>query len=274
MRPALAAVIATAVLAVPAVARAGVWYYAWRCSGQCAPNQLAITGEEGPFLTYADCEGARSRDGRAQAFVGPGNLGGLDNCAERDGTAVVVVQPRTTILQRVRASAVGGYGWHVEDSSGADTRGGPTAGLDFEAVFGPHPNFGFEIGTGVQRFSVTAPVYNNTSRTMFIYPWALGLTSTPSLWRGRLRLDLAADILYLYRYCSGCNDGATNGYGARVRGGFDFYWGDYALGIAGLWLWASLGSVGDAVAPTAAQINAPAAIGEISFTWRNPNISW
>ncbi|HET9992219.1 MAG TPA: hypothetical protein VFQ65_26995 [Kofleriaceae bacterium] len=39
------------VIAMPSVARAGFWYYGWRCSGQCAPNQLAITGEEGPFAS-------------------------------------------------------------------------------------------------------------------------------------------------------------------------------------------------------------------------------
>ncbi len=39
-----AVVVVLALVAIPSLARAGVWYYGWRCSGQCTPNQLAITG--------------------------------------------------------------------------------------------------------------------------------------------------------------------------------------------------------------------------------------
>ncbi|HEY1558110.1 MAG TPA: hypothetical protein VGF94_24940 [Kofleriaceae bacterium] len=267
-------VLVVAVVAVPSVARAGLWYYAWRCSGQCAPNQLAITGEEGPFASYADCEAARSRDGRSATFIAAGNLGGLDNCAERGYGASPAVEQRTTVLQRLRVGLVGGAGWHVADAAGNDSRGGTTLGFDFDAVFGPHAGFGFELGVGAQHFSVTAPVYANTSREMFIYPWVLGLTSSPALWRDRLRLDLAADILYLYRSCDGCNDGAGTGYGGQLRAGLDYYRGDYAIGFTGVWMWASLGNTSDPVEPTMAQVNAPTLVYELSLTWRNSNLAW
>lgn len=268
------AVVVVVLVAIPSLAHAGFWYYGWRCSGQCAPNQLAITGEEGPFASYEACEAARASDGRKDTFIAQGNLGGLDNCAERGDGATAAGPTRVTVWQRVRVGAIGGYGWHVQDMMGNDSRGGPTAGLDFDAVFGPHPGFGFEFGVGVQHVSVSAPVYANASRTMYIYPWVVGLTSSPALGRPDLRLDLAADIVYLYRYCSGCNDGAGDGYGAQLRAGIDYYRGNTAVGLCAVWMWASLGNTTDPVEPTMAQVNAPSVVGELSLTWRNAVIPW
>jgi hypothetical protein len=262
-------------LLVPSLADAGLWYYGWRCSGQCAPNQLAITGIEGPFATADDCESARFRDGRKDTFIGPGNLGGLDNCEDRDPATNAQVSHGWLPWQRLRFGVVGGYGWHVLDTMGHDSRGDGTVGFDLALVLGAHTNYGFEFGVGGEHVSVIAPFYGAGAKSMFLYPWRMGLTSSPALWHDKLRLDLAADLLWLYRSCSGCNDSVADGYGASIRAGIDYYVGaNTGLGITAVFMWAMMGDTGDPVQPTPVQIVAPSVLYQISFTVRNSILAW
>jgi hypothetical protein len=210
--------LAGLLLLVPSLAHAGLWYYGWRCSGQCAPNQLAITGIEGPFASAADGESARL---------------------------------------------------------GHDSRGDGTVGFDLALVLGAHTNYGFEFGVGGEHVSVIAPFFGADAKSMFLYPWRMGLTSSPALWHDKLRLDLAADLVWLYRSCSGCNDSITDGYGASIRAGVDYYVGtNTGLGITAVFMWAMMGDTADPVQPTPVQIIAPSVLYQISFTVRNSILAW
>ena len=104
----------------------------------------------------------------------------------------------------------------------------------------------------------------------------IGLTSNPRL-SGGLRLDLAADIVYLYRGCTGCNDMISDGYGADVRVGLDYFPNDgaWGVGLGAVWYWASLGDTSDPVQPTPVQINAPEMLFRASVTWRSTTyVDW
>lgn len=62
---------------------AGAWYYSWSCSGQCAPDRLAISGTEGPFPTEEGCNAARNGDSRRDLVQQSGNVGSVGYCERK-----------------------------------------------------------------------------------------------------------------------------------------------------------------------------------------------
>ncbi len=263
-------------LLMPAVADAGVWYYTWRCSGQCAPDRLGIEGVEGPFATEAQCETVRASDGRKDTFIGPGNLGGLDFCHESDGTGAPARSFNPIAFQRFQVAADGGAGWRLRDAAGAVSPGSSTGGVDLDIILGAHPLLGVDFGVGVQRTSITAPFYGSAPKSMLMIPWTMGFTSSPSLVRGELRLDLAADVVFVYRNgCSNCNDSLTSGFGYELRAGVDYFpRGHYGFGFDAVFMFAKMGDTMDPVEPTPIEIAAPPVLFRLSVSTRNQQLPW
>ena len=65
---------------LPTGAFAGGWAYHFSCSGNCAPDRLAISGYSAAYATQDQCESARSSDPRKDEYLASGNLGGLERC--------------------------------------------------------------------------------------------------------------------------------------------------------------------------------------------------
>lgn len=273
------------VLATARVADAGTWYYKWSCAGACAPNQLSIRGVEGPFASESMCTDARWGDSRRWEFIGPGNLGGLSSCAEYDGTPTAddvgsraVVAP---VTQRYSIAAVGGRGWKVRDETG-DTDGLSTFGIDLNIVMGPRPWIGLETGLGIQRAPIRSPRWTGEVN-MFVIPWTVGFASSPPILRTKsleLRLDLAADIAFLFRAnCEECD--AANVSGSAIawilRGGIDIY--PRAARTPGIGLHAAMwfgkqGSITDDTVNSDIEIIAPRFFVELALLGRNGALFW
>ena len=264
------ALVVGLVVAATQSADAGAWYYGWRCSGECAPNQLAISGTEGPFASEDECNSVRSSDSRRDYFVAAGNLGGLDSCTESDGAASSSSSGggshRPLPLQRFTVGVLSGPGWHANDASGSHPPEGRTTGAELGLVFSGRATFGLEMLFGFQHTSVTSTVYGGAQKSMNMIPWSLGITITPALVRSRrveARLDLAADVGALFRTgCDACDaDGLTSG-GIiwTLRAGLDLYLGHSktaGLALDTLFTWGRMGDIADSLTPTPIEIISP-----------------
>ena len=279
-------VVVVVLSAATRVARAGVWYYTWNCSGQCAPNQLAITGREGPFASQDECDSVRSADSRRETFVAEGNLGGLDFCRDSDdgsGTSSGGSSHPPAPLQRFSLGALGGEGWHVVDPSASYPAGGRTAGLDMNLVLGWRPLFGVEMSIGFQHTSVTAPIYGAAPKSMNMIPWYIGFSSSPPLFRGNVfeaRLDLGADVGALFRNgCEACDvDGlSSGGFIAALRAGLDLYFGHSkpaGLGFDAIFTFGQMGNLHASFTPSALEIAPPQVLFRVSVIFRNTKMNW
>lgn len=275
------------VVAAPHVAQAGLWYYKWSCSGQCAPNQLAISGVSPGFATRDQCESVRWSDSRRQEFVAPGNLGGLTNCEEYDSppspdSSGSSGSTNPVPMQRLSVGISSGKGWRIRDAT-RETQGEQTYGLDLNFVAGAHPWLGVEMGGGIQLSSVTHPHYGSAPHSLLYAPITLGLTSAPRLFQSRsldVRLDLGADLGALFHV--GCGDCEADGLSTIslvgvLRAGFESYFGQNR-GI-GVFVGATLmlgkeGNMSDAVAPSAVEILPPTFLMRLAIAGRNHNLDW
>lgn len=229
-------VAAAILIASAGTAWAGPWYYEWSCTGECAPGRLAIDGREGPFASRADCEYARDHDPRADEFVAPGNLGGLEFCEEDTSqpTGSVTFVAATPPANKVRITAVEigvalGGGWAATSEGGMVTRGPATIGFEIDSHTGRDVGGG-AIQLGVYGAWVEAPMLGESARAVLLVPLSVGLALTPQVWsRGprSARLDLGASLGGLLLL--GCGDcGApvfdeTISFGYTLKAGVDVF---------------------------------------------------
>lgn len=294
--PLLVGLVGVGVFAAPRLARAEAWYYSWSCTGECAPGQLAISGEEGPFETREECDRVRSQDPRADYFVQPGNLGGLDFCTNREGQygyrppagggGYGGGEPggprRPPTIARFEIGGLLGPAYRVETPAGYEDGSGGTAGADIRFQTGNRPELGGEIVVGIQYSSVTTPHYGAEAKPMIFVPWMIGLASTPALARGKreYRLDLGFDVGGLSRV--GCSDCAsemlpTHAFVLAARAGIDTYFGadgNQGIGIDGVFQWSHHGTV-DRANPASFAIVPPMFLLRISLIVRTRDtVAW
>jgi hypothetical protein len=292
--------VGAGVVAAPQIARAEAWYYSWSCTGECAPGQLAISGEEGPFESYDECDHVRSQDSRAEYFVAPGNLGGLDFCTNREGQHGYRPAPgggaggytgvgdgggarKPAPVARIELGGLFGPAYRVETPAGYEDGSGATVGADVRMQTGYRPELGGEVVFGVQYSSVTTPHYGADARSMTFIPWMIGLTSTPALFRGtrrEYRLDLGLDLGGLSRVgCSACAAEMlpTHAFIVAARGGLDTYFGaglNQGIGVDAVFQWSHHGTV-DAGNPASFAIVPPVFLLRVSLIVRSrDNVSW
>lgn len=280
--------VAVAIVVASARAYAGAWYYKWSCSGQCAPNQLAISGVSAGYPTREMCEQDRWNDSRREEFLRPGNLGGLTSCDEYESPPAAhdnVGQSgsrRAVPLQRFGLGISSGSGWRVREGTTL-AFGGSTLGIDMNFVGGPVPWIGIETGIGLQFSSVKAPHYGPDPKTLTFVPITLGLTSSPALVRGKkleARLDLGADLgAIILTSCAECEaDGMSPlGLVGQFRGGLDFYFGQKkAMGIAlgATMMVGKLGNIEDEFVPSAIELVPPKYLLRVAFIGRNTDLTW
>ena len=282
MRHALGIAVAVVVtVAAPKLARAGAWYYTWSCSGECAPNQLAIKGYEGPFATEDDCNSVRNGDSRRDTFVAPGNLGGLDFCRESEGPPSVdggsSEAGPPTVTARFLLALVAKPSYRVEDPNGIEPTTGGTGGLDLGLHIGGHPTFGIETSLGLHYTEMTAAHYGAMAKPMMLVPYLIGFTSTPAIIRGstEVRLDLGLDggLLFLAG-CDQCDADMlpTIGFIGQLRAGIDTYFGaqkNGGIGLDAIFMFGQLGDPHDATSPSAVAILPPTILFRVSFIARN-----
>jgi len=290
MRRSILVVATIATICAPRLARAGAWYYTWSCSGGCAPDQLAITGVEGPFGSADECENVRSHDARRDQFLAPGNLGNLDSCQEADApptpssSASSSSSPRAAVLARFGLSLVVGPPYRVEDLDGEQRSTGSTIGTELTFVFGGHPALGIELASGFHYSRVTAPYYGPNAKAMMFIPLLMGLTSSPALVHfqaAEVRLDLGLDGGFLFRVgCSECEREMLSDVGLawQLRGGVDVYMGESrstGFGFDALVQFGTLGDVHDDLAPTPIAIETPSFLLRVSYLSRNNSgVAW
>jgi hypothetical protein len=268
------------------------WYYTWQCSGECAPGQLAISGVEGPFASYEECDGVRSADSRRDYFLAEGNLGGLNLCEEADAPPSPSGSSSSggssggsqAVLARFILAAVAGPGYRVKDAAGIEPSTGTTAGAELVLHFGGHPILGVELGLGYQRSSVTAPHYGGAERTLSFLPITVGFTSTPALFRGdkvEVRLDLGADVGDLFQLdCASCDADQLPGdaFVFVLRGGLDTYFGarkSTGIGLDAVVMLGQLGALDDELTPSMIEELPPTFLVRVAFLARNSNgVAW
>jgi hypothetical protein len=284
----LCAVALIVVIGAPGVARAGAWYYTWQCSGGCAPGQLAISGVEGPFASYEQCDGARSGDSRRDYFLAEGNLGGLNLCEEADAPPSPSASggggTRAAVVARLMVAGVVGGGYRVEDATGIEASTGTTGGFEIDVQFGGHPIFGLEVGLGYQQSSVTAPHFGPDAHTIEFVPLTIGFASTPALFHGdafEVRLDLGASLGDYFRIgCDDCDADMLQGDAILgiFRGGIDTYFGrerSFGIGVAGVYLTGSQGNLHDDVSPSLIEIRPPTYLLRVTFLSRHHDgVAW
>ncbi len=216
---------------------AGPWYYEWSCAGACAPGRLTIEGREGPFLSRADCDYARDHDLRADEFVGPGNLGGLNFCYEdtsvttTPGTTVTVSPGPATRPPRRSEIEIGfalGPAWSATSET-ATTRGSMTVGIEADSHYGRDAG-GATVQLGFFATRLEAPLLGAEPRSLFIVPLSIGLALTPKVAGGAtwsVRPDLGASVGGFFQLgCSGCPGAVfdeTLIFGYTLKAGVDVY---------------------------------------------------
>lgn len=294
--PLVVGLVGAGVVAATQMAYAEAWYYSWSCTGECAPGQLAISGEEGPFETYDECDRVRSQDPRAEYFVQPGNLGGLDFCVNREGQHGYRPPAggggggggeggtRTpTTIARFELGGLIGPAYRIETPAGYEDGSGATIGADLRIQTGNRPELGGEMVVGVQYSRLTTAHYGAEAKPMTFVPWMIGLTSTPALFRGatrEYRLDLGFDVGGLSRV--GCSDCAsemlpTHAFILAARGGIDTYFGaglNQGIGIDAVFQWSNHGTV-DPANPASFAIVPPMFLLRVSLIGRTRDgVAW
>lgn len=278
-----AVVVAVIVLALTGVADAGAWYYTWNCAGGCAPNQLAISGVNGPFGSEGMCNDARRGDPRRQEVIAPGNAGWVSSCEESDSAPAAAdgSPSKAIVTQRYSLNVLGGRGWTVRDAMG-DTAGLSTFGIDLRLVGGPRPWIGLEGGLGIQRAPIRSPRWTGEVN-MLVIPWTIGFASSPGIIRAKsleLRFDFGAAIAFLFRAsCDECNtaDVSSSAYVWVLRGGVDIYpraARTPGIGIHAVMWRGKQGSLTDETAMSAIEIIPPTFFIEVSLLGRNERLAW
>jgi hypothetical protein len=276
-----------AVLMLSTPAYAGAWYYKWSCAGQCAPNQLAISGVSAGYPTEELCNDARWGDPNRTYFLESGNLGSLTSCEEYESAPAPDANAADQsaakfVFQRSSIGAVAGSGYRVGDAT-TDSTGSSTLGASFNIVTGGRPWIGLEFGFGVQFSSVLAPHFGTTAKTLTYLPVTMGFTSSPAIVRARkveVRLDLGADAVGLFELgCDTCeaDDLDTVALLGELRAGLDFYFGNAkskGVAINASMMFGRQGNIDDEFLPSAIEITPPRYLLRAAYIGRNMDLFW
>ena len=268
-------------------AEAGAWYYKWSCAGQCAPNQLAISGVSAGYPTEEMCNDARWGDPNRTYFQQSGNLGSLTPCEEYDSAPAPDASAGSQsaakfVFQRFSLGLQTGSGVRVRDAT-TDSTGSSTYGANLNMVAGGRPWIGLEFGFGLQFSSVVAPHFGMTAKTLTYLPVAIGFTSSPAIMRGRkveVRLDLGADAVGMFQIgCDTCeaDDLDTVALLGELRAGLDFYLGgskSKGIAIDAAMTFGKQGNMTDEILPSAIEITPPRYLVRAAYIGRNTDLFW
>jgi hypothetical protein len=275
-------VVGAVLMMASSTAHADAWYFEWHCAGACAPNQLAISGVDGPFGSEGSCD--RARSSKLAWALGPGSAGSATSCSEAGATGGVPGSsaPPVTLARfdRMFVGMTTATGFTASYANGSTATGGRQLGGELEIAFG-FSRFGLSVLVGVVRDAGTAPDPMTTVEPMWLAELGAGLVSSPFavIHTGSLELrpDIGVYVVDLERVgCTRCNGDpiaalpgeATGGFGTRLRAGLDVYFGEqhsHGLAIDALFQFAQIGRFGDDTAPTSVELRAPRVMLRLSW---------
>jgi hypothetical protein len=270
MRPLALGVLLAAWLAHPALASAEAWYFDWNCAGACAPNQLAISGVEGPYASEGSCDSARRA--KLDWVLAPGSAGWASACTEGNAASVPggasggVTQ--AAHLAGATLGVISSDGYRATYADGTRARGPRDYGAELELGFG-REQFGLAVVIGLDHDAGTATA-TLPAEPLWLLELGVGLQTSPfAALRTRtleLRPSLGAYGFNVIRVACGRCDvdplasqpgEANNAFGTRLRAGVELYLGaSRAQGIAidALFSFHKIGDFTDPTEPTSVEL--------------------